>query len=179
MYPVWPKVSSEIDYEQEFISSLEDHIAYVQEAGQKIIKVEPELLAVHDSSKWSSTEFPHYAKHFHGGGDPDGFSRAWLHHIHFNPHHWQHWIYPDAFTPKGSDVENGVVEMPYRYAREMIADWIGRERTYTGSWDIQDWLWDNMSKIRVHSKTAEYLRQELNMLGYADVVYIRAFAQEL
>lgn len=158
-----------------YIESLREHITYVQEAGRKI-GVFPSLLEVHDQSKWSIFEFPGYAQHFKGGGDPDGFAAAWLHHIHYNPHHWQHWIFPDGYTPKGSKVEGGVVEMTGIYVLEMVADWMGAGRAYTGSWDMADWLSENMPRIKVHSATAKYLVSILRGLGYADVVFAREFA---
>ena len=61
----------------------------------------------------------------------------------------------------------------------MIADWMGASRTYTGSWDMKDWLWSHIPKITVHSKTAESLRAELDHLGYSDIVWVQKFAQEL
>ncbi len=161
-----------------FLDSLIAHITYVREAGFKL-GVPDDQLRYHDLSKFSLEEFPFYARNFFGDkADPDGFACAWLHHIHANKHHWQHWIFPDGFTPKGSTVENGVIEMPSRYAKEMIADWMGASKAYTGSFDMMDWLHKNMPSIRVHSKTAAYLRQELDMLGYADVVHLQRFAGE-
>lgn len=160
-----------------YTESLRQHIAYVQEAG-RMIGVAESQLEIHDNSKWSEAEFPGYAMHFKGGGAPDEFSRAWLHHIHYNPHHWQHWIFPDGYTPKDSNVQNGVVEMPVPYAIEMIADWMGAGRTYTGSWDMKDWLQEHIPKIRVHSSTAIALREHLDALGYADIVYVKNFAGE-
>ena len=160
-----------------FAASLREHIVYVQEAG-RIIGASENQLAVHDQSKWSETEFPGYAHHFKGGGAPDEFAKAWLHHIHCNPHHWQHWIFPDGFTPKDSNVENGIVEMPLHFCLEMVADWMGASRAYSGTWDISEWLWNNMGRIRVHSKTAEHLRGILDGQGYADIVYMRYFANE-
>lgn len=158
--------------------SLREHIAYVQEAG-RMIGVPEGQLDVHDQSKWSAAEFPGYALHFKGGGAPDAFARAWLHHIHNNPHHWQHWIFADGFTPKGSTVESGAVEMPRMYAEEMVADWMGASRAYTGSWDMAGWLSEHIPKIRVHSKTAMVLREILDAIGYADIVYMKKFAGEL
>jgi hypothetical protein len=178
MFDIWtPRHQSDDPTEQAFIESLNRHISYVQEAGAKI-GVHPRQLEIHDNSKWSDAEFQAYAKHFHGGGVPDLFASAWLRHIHLNPHHWQHWIYPDGYTPKGSNIEKGVVQMPNIYALEMVADWMGASRAYTGSWDMKDWLWKNMPKIRVHSETAEFLRQTLDTLGYADVVWVQKFAHE-
>lgn len=161
---------------EDFDESLRKHIFYVREAGKQI-GVSLLQLEMHDLSKYSMEEFPYYARQFHGDkADPDGFARAWLHHIHNNPHHWQHWIFPDGFTPKGSNIENGVAEMPYHYALEMIADWMGASYVYTGSWDMQEWLFKNIPRIILHSDTAEYVRQTLDMLGYADTVNGLPFA---
>lgn len=162
-----------------YLESLQAHIRHVQEAAHKFGLGVPEAqLAVHDQSKFSVEEFPGYARHFHGGGDPDGFARAWLHHLHHNCHHWQSWIFPDGFNPSGSSVENGVVRMPTNYVSEMVADWLGASMAYTGDWDMMDWLWKNMPKIRLHSETARELRSLLDMLGYADVIYMQKFAHE-
>ena len=148
-----------------YMDSLIAHISYVREAGLRL-RVPDLLLQGHDQSKFSGREFYGYAMHFQGGGAPAAFARAWLHHIHHNPHHWQHWLFADGFTPKGSDVENGAVPMPGMYALEMVADWLGAGRTYTGSWDMTEWLEVNVPRIRVHSATAVYLARILNDLGY-------------
>lgn len=168
-----------LDYEiaDAYARSLELHIAYVREAG-KMIGVPEHQLAIHDDSKWTLDEFPGYAMHFKGGGAPDAFATAWLHHIHHNPHHWNHWIFADGFTPLNSKVESGIVEMPTNYALEMIADWMGASRAYTDSWDMHKWLYENMPRIKVHSNTASYLRTQLDMMGYADIVYMQKFGSE-
>lgn len=163
------------------------HVSAVQEFGLKLGLPEDQLTA-HDASKWEEVEFVPYARYFveHGGSPVnrldvgEAFAQAWLHHLHHNPHHWQHWIFPDGWRPVGSMVEEGgVVEMPRRFALEMIADWHGAGYAYTGSWDIADWLWKNMPKIRVHTITAAYLRETLDHLGYADVVWMQKFAKEI
>lgn len=164
---------------RKYLDSLELHVTYVREAGERL-GIDPHQLREHDNSKFSLEELPYYVRNFHGDkSDPDGFARAWLHHIHNNPHHWQYWIFSDGFTPKNSDVRNGVVEMPQRYAREMIADWMGASMAYTGSWDMADWLTGNMSRIRLHPSTARYVREVLDADGYADVVHVRQFGGEL
>ena len=160
-----------------FEESLRTHVAYVQEAG-KTLGLPKAQLARHDESKWSQAEFPAYARHFMGGGDPVNFPAAWLHHIHENPHHWQHWMFPDGWILPGSPMENGILEMPEEYALEMIADWMGASKTYTGSWDMAAWLKTNMPRISVHSKTALYLRQVLSSLGYWDIISTVHFATE-
>ena len=169
-----------LDALADYRSSLQAHIFHVKQAADKILGMIPELVANHDESKWGMDEFPYYARQFHGDkGDPDGFARAWLHHIHHNPHHWQHWIFPDGFTPKGSSVENGVVEMPYRYTVEMVADWLGASMAYTNSWDMTDWLVANMERITLHSRTAAFVRDILDYpLGLGDVAKLYTFATE-
>ena len=159
---------------KKFIETLEDHIKYVREAG-KLIEVNDAQLAIHDDSKWTKAEFPGYAMHFQGGGAPDDFSKSWLHHIHCNPHHWQHWLFSDGYTPKNSEVENGAVEMPRHFALEMIADWMGASMAYTGKWDMADWLMKNIPRIKVHSKTAKYLKSVLDDIGYSEVAWNRDF----
>lgn len=166
-----------VDVYDLYMDSLIAHISYVREAGRSL-GVSDEQLCWHDQSKFMPDEFMGYATHFHGGGAPNMFACAWLHHIHHNPHHWQHWLFPDGFTPKGSEVENGAVKMPFSYAAEMVADWMGASMAYTGSWDMADWLHKNIPRIRVHSKTACDLRELLDALGYADIVHMCNFAHE-
>jgi hypothetical protein len=157
------------DVAEAYTEALCRHIACVREAGRKL-GVLSVLLEVHDQSKWSVFEFPGYSRHFRGDGkNHDEFAAAWLHHIHCNPHHWQHWIFPDGYSPEESSVENGVVRMPDDYALEMVADWMGVSRAFTGSWDMRDWLRKNVPRIMVHSETAKYLGSVLRDLGYADV----------
>lgn len=177
---------------ERYTARLKEHIAYVQEAGERI-GVNPFQLASHDASKWLSIEFDAYAKYFCSDKNEspvdaqsvsDEFARAWLHHIHNNPHHWQYWIFPDNYSPKNSSLENGVMEMPKNYALEMVADWMGAGRTYTGSWDMTDWFVKNAPRIRVHSKTAFYLESVLRSSNMSDVIHpdvvdARLFGSEL
>lgn len=163
---------------RDYLLTLFDHIIYVREAGKQL-GVSEQQLREHDTSKFCLEELPYYVRQFKGDkADPDGFARAWLHHIHWNEHHWQHWLFPDGFTPKGSQVEKGALAMPGEYALEMVADWMGASKAYTGSFDMMDWLHKNMPKIRVHSQTAAHLRGILDGLGYADVIYTQKFQGE-
>lgn len=76
----------------------------------------------HDTSKTEPDEYDAYDAYFYGGNRSyevvQNFNRAWLQHIHRNPHHWQHWIliHDDA----GKET---VFDMPYLYIIEMICDW--------------------------------------------------------
>lgn len=152
-----------------FAESLRAHIRFVQEAGRRIGVPERQLM-IHDDSKWSSWEFPHYARNFFGDKkDPEGFAVAWLHHQNFNPHHWEYWITRSDHSRGGSRAEDGCLPMPRSYALEMVADWMGASMAYTGSWDMRDWLAKNLPRIRIHSAAALYLHEILTAHGYKDV----------
>jgi hypothetical protein len=145
------------------MESVNRHIAYVQEACRLLGGLPEYQIRAHDVSKYTLAEFPHYTRQFQGPkNDPDGFAYAWMHHIHHNPHHWQHWIFPDGHTPKGSNVEAGVMQMPSNYVVEMVADWMGASKAYTGTWDMSDWLRENLPKIKIHSQTAALLENILS-----------------
>ena len=110
---------------------------------------------IHDLSKFTRAELPQYGRQFFGDkGDPDGFARAWLHHQNVNPHHWEYWI-PRTGHKLGPDVDiPSPLPMPETYVREMVADWMGASRAYTGSWRIGDWLVKNRPKMRLHPQTS-------------------------
>ncbi len=77
----------------------------------------------HDASKNSPEEYAAYDRYFYGGNKSfrvvQDFQRAWLHHIHENPHHWQHWVLNND-EPEEGEV---ILEMDYIYIIEMICDW--------------------------------------------------------
>lgn len=154
---------------EQYASRLVDHITFVREAGRKI-GVDSTLLEAHDLSKWSNEEFTGYAMHFCGGGSPLRFAQAWLHHIHHNPHHWQHYLFADGFSLPGSGIIDGALPMPEEYALEMVADWMGASRVYTGDWDMTAWLAVNWKKVRLHPATRLYVAEVLSGIGYASIL---------
>lgn len=114
---------------------------------------------VHDWSKFLPDEFIPYARYFNtdrrdkygdydvGKADNDAFLVAWLKHQHRNPHHWQYWILlPDEYPTH-------IIAMPERYWREMIADWRGAGRAYTGKDNTTEWYQRNKDKMRLHPET--------------------------
>lgn len=82
-------------------------------------------LLVHDWSKFRPSEWRAYARYFYGTSLPPtkdeaaNFQRAWLAHLHRNPHHWQHWI---LHTDGGKTL---VLTPPADVVLEMVADWVG------------------------------------------------------
>lgn len=86
----------------------------------------------HDMSKFSPIEFFNSAKYYTGNRSPidnekdeKGYSYAWLHHRGRNPHHWEYWI--DNLSSGGE-----ALQMPYKFVKEMICDWIGSGKAYMG-----------------------------------------------
>lgn len=112
-------------------------------------------LAIHDWSKLTPAEWGPYVRRFSSGragafdkaADPDEFHRAWTHHWHRNAHHWEHWL---AFKGDGSVKP---LVMPERLVREMVADWMGAGRAYTGTWDARDWYEKNRDRIVLAPET--------------------------
>lgn len=74
---------------------------------------EHNIVFAHDQSKTEPDEYGPYDIYFYGGnrsyGVVEDFRKAWLLHIHRNPHHWQYWVLIN------DDPEEGeiILEMPY------------------------------------------------------------------
>lgn len=115
-------------------------------------------LIIHDISKFSPKEAPHYGRHFFGDrSHPEMFAAAWLHHQNHNPHHWEYWL--SRTKHNKSPDEYSVLPMPMKYVREMVADWMGAGRTYEGRWpeslDTWAWLKQNRQNMRLHPITQD------------------------
>ncbi len=87
---------------------------------------------IHDLSKFSPTEFIESVKYYQGTRSPidackeaNGMSMAWLHHKGRNKHHYEYW--QDNF-----DSGTTHLIMPFKYALEMVCDYLGAGNAYTG-----------------------------------------------
>ena len=80
--------------------------------------------SAHDQSKHDEEEYDAYDKYFNGGNKSyevvENFNKAWLHHIHNNPHHWQYWVLIND-NPNEGEI---ILDMPDEYIIEMICDWM-------------------------------------------------------
>lgn len=129
--------------------------------------VSPYRLLIHDWSKLTPAEWPQYARSFYGQQPRSDevkadFERAWLHHQHKNPHHWQHWVLrEDSGATK-------TVPMPDKFLLEMLADWYGAGRTQTGKWQAHLWYENNKDKLVLHPETRA--RVEM-LLGLAELIF--------
>ena len=115
--------------------------------------------------KWlllSSGTFLFSVDGFGGVNDPEGWARGWGHHKRKNPHHWQYWI---------DDTEHGKVArpMPMWAVREMVADWMGASRAYSGEWpeSVKTWEWWNRScnSMLLHEETYLRVRRVFSAAG--------------
>lgn len=104
---------------------------------------------LHDMSKFSPVEFWESVKYFSETESPinvskrvNGYSKAWQHHKGRNPHHYEYWI--DALDYGGKPIQ-----MPKKYAYEMICDYLGAGQAYNPKgWNYQKELewWNNRCK---------------------------------
>jgi hypothetical protein len=123
------------------------------------LKASLRLALLHDISKFRPSEWFDYAHTFYTSAgvsqynESPGFKTAWLRHQHRNPHHWQYWL---LHQDDGQDIP---IEMPRRYAVEMLADWMGAGRAITGHWDYRDWYNKNKTKIVLHPNSRELVEK--------------------
>lgn len=110
-------------------------------------------LLIHDWSKFSQAEWGPYVRQFYDKENKikGQFEKAWLHHVHKNAHHWNHWVLPgdSAYMDK----PGRTVPMPLNLVREMVADWMGAGKAITGEWEINTWYDKNKGKIQLHPDT--------------------------
>jgi len=71
------------------------------------------------------------------------FDLAWNHHQKRGKHHWQYWV----LTNDSSEPKHQALDMPEKYAREMVADWWGAGMAITGKWDAKTWYHKNKEQI--------------------------------
>ena len=119
------------------------------------------LAIIHDASKFTPLEWNAYAYTFY---DDDGdkvynespeFMYAWLHHQHWNKHHWQHWVV------RSDNGKTEALEMPDKYIREMVADWAGTGKAITGEWECAKWYMTNKHKIVLAPYTEAFVENIL------------------
>lgn len=106
----------------------------------------------HDLSKWSDEEYKAYDKYFYGKEKTqevkDNFNYAWLHHIHQNPHHWQHWV-----LINDDNSESHALEMPEEYVVEMFCDHAAFSFKAGKLTEIEDWYKAHKATMMLHKNT--------------------------
>lgn len=127
----------------------------------------------HDASKTDPEEYDAYDAYFYGNNRSysvvQNFKKAWLRHIHNNPHHWQHWILIND-EPKEGMV---VIDIPYIYVVEMICDWWAFSWTKGDLNEIFRWYEDRKDYMKLSANTrisVEYILGKIkNKLEEKDI----------
>lgn len=103
-------------------------------------------LIIHDWQKFTLTEWTPYVNKFMGESNlknDEAFDRAWLHHLHYGPHHWQYWV-----------LRGSALEMSDRYRREMLADWWAMG-------DAIEWYNGMVGRLNLHDNTRKWIEDQL------------------
>lgn len=133
-----------------------------------------EIIAQHDKSKYNkipdaekyyelACEWDAYNDYFYGERTPEvkeAFDKAWLAHIHANPHHWQHWLLQND-DPK---IGLRVLDMPYVFIIEMICDWWAFSWKEENLYEIFKWYDENKKGIILSDKTQQSLESILEQM---------------
>ena len=125
----------------------------------------------HDLSKYSRTEFWAGVRYYQGTRSPNdkereelGYSLAWMHHKGRNKHHFDYWVDYDPVTHLQTPVE-----MPVRYAAEMLCDRMAASKIYNGSSytdaDSLNYFLRGKSRRKINPATSELLEGWLTILA--------------
>ena len=123
----------------------------------------------HDESKWSDEEFDLYMRKFFPESkeskiSDQEFNIAWLHHIHYNPHHPEHWIYYDEEKNHVT-----VYNIPDKYVAEMLFDWIAMSYKFNNK--VYNW-YNNEGKNKLFTDSTrfkvEYLLDKIKEFDDSD-----------
>ena len=164
---------------KEYDLYLMKHMNSVNIAFKWLKKYLPELVAdvthisSHDISKYSIEEYNAYDDYFYGEEHTEevekAFNLAWLHHIHNNPHHWQHWV----LINDDPDLGIMALDMPYDYIIEMIADWWSFSFKTGNLYSMFDWFDEHVNYMILSDKTQKIvidilvaIKRKLEELGY-------------
>ena len=140
----------------------------------------PILGLLHDLSKYSPTEFFESIKYYQGDKSPidickkqNGYSLAWLHHKGRNKHHFEYWI--DEFLNSENKTEIRPICMPYKYAVEMLCDYLGAGKAYNGSnfTYFNEYLWwlnKLEQNIPMNNSNKYFLTHVFYKLAYNELV---------
>lgn len=135
----------------------------------------------HDASKTETDEYEAYDAYFYGGNRSykvvQDYNRAWLLHLHRNPHHWQHWVLINDDPQEGEIC----LDMPYDYILEMICDWWSFSWSKGNLYEIFGWYEERKQYIKLSKNTRETVEKlladikgtldELNMADSSELMH--------
>jgi hypothetical protein len=118
----------------------------------------------HDKSKFDNEEFFAYRNKFfpvnNNDLDPDKieeyFNIAWLHHIHNNPHHPNHWVLVEGDKIK-------IFDMPDIYIIEMLCDWMAMSKYYNST-TLGYWKSESAKKLPMSIYTVSKVNEFMDWM---------------
>ena len=122
----------------------------------------------HDNSKIDN-EYLEYDAYFYpnessmrwdAGVREQYFNEAWLHHIHNNPHHWQHHV----LIHDDPTIGTTCLEMKLEDIVEMICDWWSFGWASGNLFEIFDWYDKHKDHIQLHPKTRALVEDILSKI---------------
>ena len=127
----------------------------------------------HDMSKFSPIEFLESVKYYQGNRSPidrckevNGWSKAWQHHKGRNDHHYEYFI---------DNLDNGgkPLKMPPECAIEMLCDYLGAGRAYSGDLfsyvdELEWWKKKSQNLLAMHPVTKMFINFELTKIANAE-----------
>lgn len=137
----------------------------------------------HDMSKFSPIEFWESVKYYQGTSSPidaskkaNGWSRAWQHHKGRNTHHYEYWV---------DDLDHGgkALIMPFKDTVEMLCDYLGAGRAYSGKnftyqGEYEWWLKKKSSPLLMHSVIQNFINTVLYDLSMSSGLESSFFDKE-
>ena len=142
---------------------LEKNLPEIFNGDEEFIKAcHRECHVKHDMSKHDAYEYDAYDKYFYGKNKSfevvQDFNKAWLHHIHMNSHHWQHWVLINDDPNEGEII----LDMPYIDIIEMICDWWSFSWKKGNLWEIFEWYDERKEYIKLSKDTR---KKVMDILG--------------
>lgn len=162
----------------QYDSYLEQHKANVKKGFEWIREHIPDILQGdfdyewqiclnHDHSKTEPDEYEAYDAYFYGGNRSfdvvQNFNKAWLLHIHRNPHHWQHWVLINDEPNEGEII----IQMPINYIVEMICDWWAFSWSKGDLTEMFSWYEERKNYIKMHKNTRKTVEDILTKIKEA------------
>lgn len=147
---------------EKYIPKVLDVINFIADTEREALKYRI-VLFKHDLSKNSTEEYLAYNAYFYGEERTklveENFNRAWLLHIHRNPHHWQYWI---LIEDEGRMLP---LDMDYQYIIEMICDWWAFSWKSGNLLEIFDWYENKKEHMLLSDNTrrkVEHILKQMN-----------------
>lgn len=128
------------------------------------VDLETQICWDHDRSKNTIAEYEPYDAYFYGRNKSyavvQEFNKAWLHHIHSNPHHWQHWVLINDEPGEGGVI----LDMDYCYILEMICDWWAFSWKKGDLTEIFEWYNKHKDYMKLSPKTRKTVEDILEKI---------------